>query len=129
MKKILIVEDDRLKLHTILDIIKSEFEYDVAVCEKDAMRLAMQKEYDILITDMQFPKRKGENIQKNAGPELIKKLKGIYKEKTPQIIVYSLIPITNIWERLGEIPPKEYIGQAIFGQDLENMLKQIKEGT
>ena len=129
MKKILIVEDDRLKLHTILDIIKPEFEYDVAVCEKDAMRLAMQKEYDILITDMQFPKEKGENVQKNAGPELIKKLKEIYKEKMPKIIVYSLIPITNVWEKLGEVPPKEYIGQIVFGQELKNVLEQIKEET
>lgn len=129
MSRILIVEDNRVKLHTVLDIIKTEYEYDVAVCETDAMRLAMQKEYDILITDMQFPKEKEGLIFRNAGPELIKKLKELYKEKMPKIIVYSLIPITNVWGNLGETPPDEYIGQIVFWQELEAMLKRIKEET
>lgn len=129
MSRILIVEDDRIKLHTVLDIIKPEYEYDVAVCEKDAMRLAMQKEYDILITDMQFPKEKGETAQRNAGVELIKKMRETCKEKMPKVIVYSLIPITNVWENLGETPPDEYVGQVVFGQELEAMLKKIKEET
>lgn len=127
MSRILIVEDDRIKLHTVLDIIKPEYEYDVAVCETDAMQLAMQNEYEVLITDMQFPKEKEGLICRNAGPELIKKLKELYKEKMPKVIVYSLIPITNVWERLGETPPDEYVGQVVFGRELETMLKRIKE--
>lgn len=124
--RILIVEDDRRKLHTILEILKPEFEYDVAVCEKDAMQLAMQKEYDILITDMQFPKEKGETVQRNAGVELVKKMRETCKEKMPKIIVYSLISIEKVWERLGEMPPKEYIGQVVFRQNLEVLLRKVK---
>ncbi len=127
MSRILIVEDNRIKLHTVLDIIKTEYEYDVATCEKDAMQLAKHKEYEVLITDMQFPKEKGETVQRNAGVELIKKMKETHKEKMPKIIVYSLISIEKVWERLGEIPPKEYIGQVVFHQNLEVLLKKVKE--
>lgn len=125
--KILIVEDDKRKLHTILDILSPEVKYDVAMCEKEAMRLAMQKKYEVLITDMQFPKEKGKQVQKNAGVELIRKMKKACKEKMPKIIVYSLIPVEKVWERLGETPPKEYIGQVVFRQNLEVLLRKVKE--
>ena len=78
---------------------------------------------------MQFPKEKEGPIERNAGPELIKKLKELYKEKMPKVIVNSLIPITNVWERLGETPPDEYVGQVVFVRDLEAMLKKIKGET
>ena len=91
------------------------------------MQLAKHKEYEVLITDMQFPKEKGETVQRNAGVELIKKMKETHKEKMPKIIVYSLISIEKVWERLGEIPPKEYIGQVVFHQNLEVLLKKVKE--
>ena len=125
--RMLIVEDDKRKLHKILEILKPEFEYDVATCEKDAMQLAKHKEYEVLITDMQFPKEKGETVQRNAGVELIKKMKETHKEKMPKIIVYSLISIEKVWERLGEITPKEYIVQVVFHQNLEVLLKKVKE--
>ena len=124
--RILIVEEDKRKLHTILEILKPEFEYDVAMCEKEAMRLAMQNEYEVLITDMQFPKEKGETVQRNAGVELIKKMRETCKGKMPKIIVYSLIPIEKVWERLGEMPPEEYIGQVVFRQNLEVLLRKVK---
>lgn len=54
-------------------------------------------------------------------------MKETHKEKMPKIIVYSLISIEKVWERLGEIPPKEYIGQVVFHQNLEVLLKKVKE--
>ena len=60
MRKILIVDDDRVILHILAEGLR-ELGYEVAtaVCGADALRLARASAYDLVVLDMRMPEMSG----------------------------------------------------------------------
>lgn len=124
--KILIVEDNSGKLRRIQTILqKYGLEYDVAMTGKDALRLESEHRYDFAVLDIEFPWNEHENIVGHPGLEI---MRAFDKKKSDiQVIVYSNVPVEEIWKKTGEKPANCFVIQAVFPFQLENAIKlQLK---
>jgi AmiR/NasT family two-component response regulator len=60
MRKILIVDDDRVILHILAEGLRElGYEAATAVCGADALRLARESAYDLVVLDMRMPEMSG----------------------------------------------------------------------
>ena len=71
MAKILIAEDNDANMKLMFDIlIASGFEVDKALDGEDALTKIEQNNYDLLILDIQMPKKSGYDVLKEIKKEL-----------------------------------------------------------
>jgi CheY-like chemotaxis protein len=122
--KILIVEDSSSKLHRIQNILeKHGIEYDVATNGKDALEMCREHQYKVGILDIEFP-WEDEPIKGYTGMEMMRIFD---KEKRDiKVIVYSIIPVEEIWKRNGEELPNCFAMQAVFPFQLEREIYNLK---
>lgn len=68
MKKILVVEDDRLIAELERDYLEaSEYEVEMAMDGYDGLRLAKENDYDLILLDVMLPGVSGFDIAGNFG--------------------------------------------------------------
>ncbi len=126
--KILIVEDTEAKITALRKIMKELgiSNYIVARNQEDAQKAYRDnKNFDVMILDMNFPKRKDSFTEICTGREFLKKMEKDYeilKLQIPITIVYSIIPIKA--SKDGKLP-KYYYGQSISAIGVKELLMQI----
>lgn len=83
MNQILLVEDDR-KYRDVLRIALDDAGYHVTDAEngKDALELAKNKDFDLILLDLLLPEMNG--------LEFYDKLRGIMKKDTPVIVITNI---------------------------------------
>lgn len=91
---IMIIEDNKNKLKNIINFLEKNFE-DLNITHKSSINGSLlelkenNEKYNIILLDMNFPRyEKEDNIEKNAGLEVLKRL-WFYKVKTEKIIMIS----------------------------------------
>lgn len=123
--KILIVEDSSSKLHRIQNILeKYGLEYDVATNGKDALRLENEYRYNAVILDIEFPWEENGNIGGHTGIEIMRIFDR--EKRDIQVIVYSTVPVEEIWKKAGEKPASCFVMQAVFPFQLEGAICKLK---
>lgn len=92
MLRILIVDDDSTKIGKIMNVLKenpniNEDMIIVALGLDDARKQLVLYKFDLLILDIQLPKRIGESVNKDGGITLLNDIKVIDKIKKPSHII------------------------------------------
>lgn len=125
--KILIVEDDPGKLRKIQEILKKyglEEEYDVVTTGEDALRLEEQCKHELAILDIEFPWDEDEKkVVEHPGVEIMR----VFDQQKSgiKVVVYSTIPVEEIWTNGGEPPPNCFYMQAVFPFQLEQIISKL----
>ena len=106
--KVLIVDDEDFKVNNVIAVLKENrvTDYCVATTLKGALEAAEREEFDLLVTDMKFPRDDETEIDKSVdgknGFQLMLGL-GNRKKRIPTI-VYSTCNLNNVEKaRLKEL--------------------------
>lgn len=119
MKKILIIEDNKLNLKLFYDILVYK-KYEVKTAQDGLLGFEMLKkeEFDLVVLDLQLPKMDGFSI--------IQKLKK-EKIKLPKIVVVSACAMDSDKKRALELGVNKYLTKPVdifnFASTIENELK------
>jgi len=92
--KVLIIDDSEYKVNEVIQVLKelNIDDYDIASCITDAYLKISQEKYDILISDLGLPRRKGEFVENSLeGLEFLTIL--AYRNINIPTIVYSTTEI------------------------------------
>lgn len=106
MLKILIVDDDSTKIGKIMNVLKENSNLDeeqiiVSLGLDDARGKLYLNEFDLLILDIQLPKRIGGDVNKDGGITLLNDIKTIDKIKKPLHIIGITSHVDSIKEHGG----------------------------
>lgn len=89
--KILIIDDDKIKLASILQAIQEVADncsIDNAICGKEALRLMSKKRYDLLIIDLNLPFTEDEEPSEEGGRKVVNEIyRNVGKIYVPNYIV------------------------------------------
>jgi CheY-like chemotaxis protein len=77
MKKLLIVEDDEILAQLMKEILKAEFEVEVARDGVEGLERIKQNGYDVIISDLKMPQMDGKELYlevRKLNPDLAKRI-------------------------------------------------------
>ncbi len=116
MKKILVIEDNKLNLKLFYDILKYH-KYDVDCAQDGALgyEKIVKNDYDLIILDIQLPKM--------TGFEILEKLKNDNKDIS-KIIVVSAYAMDEDKQKAYAFGLDTYITKPI---DINNFIKNVKQ--
>jgi len=109
MKKILLMEDDRLLAETLQELLQSEG-YDVTLVLDGAAAadVSYEKKFDLYVFDI--------NVPEINGLELLESLRGA-DDKTPTIFISALVDLNSIAKGF-EVGADDYIKKPFFPEEL-----------
>lgn len=118
MRKILVVDDDKLVLESVNKVLKREgYETSLAQSADDAITKAQKESFDLIISDIRMP---GKN-----GVEAIRELRTLFDEKIRKDI--PIIFITGYAEMSDQLKA-EHLGEVIFKPfDLDRLLITVRD--
>ncbi len=118
MKRILVIDDDKLVLRTFEGLLKrSGFSVDCAEGFDEALIAFRTKEIDLVLSDIRMPGRNGVD----AAKEILKELKSVGKTDIP------IIFITGYAEMSIELEA-DFFGEVLYKPvDTEHLLITIRE--
>lgn len=115
-KRLLLVENDKVSAMLVNTFVKKEFDLDIVIDGKDALKKVSENEYDAILMDINL----GEGITGLDTTQRIKRLK-FYKE-TP-IIAVTAFAMEKDKEEFLKYGCTHYLAKPFEKQDLINMLK------
>jgi len=118
VKKILVLDDDKLVLASVDKILKKEgYLTELAQSAQEALEKAQAQEFDLVISDIRMP---GKN-----GVEAVREIRRLFDEKMKKDI--PIIFITGYAE-IGDELKAENIGEIILKPfDLQRLLITVRE--
>jgi len=115
---ILVVDDVEMNIIVIKSLLKRvEIAPDTCFSGEDAIELANQKKYDIILLDAMMPNMSGEETLKH-----IRESEGINKDTT--IIVLTANAIVGAREEYLSVGFDDYLSKPINGELLENVIQK-----
>lgn len=137
--KILLVEDDDLKMKDIINIVKSisnSVTIDTAYSVASGVQLAVDNEYDIILLDMTIPNfdqidgRDGGPSYKNGGELIVRELLDEGVEFRCMVITqyetFNDETIDQISERITRICGNRYLGYVKYSTMNESWKAELK---
>jgi CheY-like chemotaxis protein len=122
-KKILVVDDEEIAgLITKENFSKLGCSIDVATTGAEALRLAQQNLYDLIILDINIFDMDGFNVAKN-----IKNMEG--KIKNVPLVAVTIHALNSLKRRAKELGFKEYIVKPLSFEMCKKLLDQLSEWT
>ncbi len=122
MKKILCVDDEKF-IHSIISEFFQDGGYEVCLAKNglDAFLMAINTQFDLILTDFQMPIMNGggliQSLREKEGPN----------KKTPVIVISAFSePAKRCAEGLDDV---HFLGKPIILDDLKSMVDRTFEGT
>ena len=122
MKKILCVDDEKF-IHSIISEFFQDGGYEVCLAKNglDAFLMAINTQFDLILTDFQMPIMNGggliQSLREKEGPN----------KKTPVIVISAFSePAKRCAEGLDNV---HFLGKPIILDDLKSMVDKTFEGT
>ncbi len=121
MKKILCVDDEKF-IHSIISEFFQDGGYEVCLAKNglDAFLMAINTQFDLILTDFQMPIMNGggliQSLREKEGPN----------KKTPVIVISAFSePAKRCAEGLDDV---HFLGKPIILDDLKSMVDRTFEG-
>lgn len=114
-KKVLVIDDERIVLDSITKILKDEdFAVDVNLSGRQGLELALQKDYDIVLTDLRMPDIGGMRVLRD-----IKRA----KPATPVVMITGFGSVQSAVQAM-KLGAAEYLEKPFAPEDLVKVIQK-----
>ncbi|OHD10901.1 MAG: hypothetical protein A2086_01440 [Spirochaetes bacterium GWD1_27_9] len=117
-KHILVIDDDPIILKSIQNQLKSQsFQLEIVNDPKEALRIAFEKEFDLVICDVK--------MEPINGLEILQKIKS-YRPGLPVIILTGYVD-DQIRQKAKEIGSSDFLIKPVRKQQLIDAINNVKQ--